>query len=802
MSNFAYPLRILLRVVGHGCGLVALMLAFMPAARATFCAGAMQPLQFGDNVMNLPEGSVGQPYKYLLHATGGTPPYVFHAKSLPPGLALSPNGVLAGDPGNLPLIAVFQVSAQDVNGCVVEKRLRVKIMPPAQSAQSAQPAQPAQAAASRPSLPPPAEPPPPEQLSAVSHADVLGKPASVQPEMDAYMLTSAVFDDKDVLAELKQMSASDAPAASATSADASDNLDPDPAFADDAVEADSATGDDEAKAVDDAVDVDAKAQFERLLQPLIGVEYPGRDLFAAALDTRLCRFSTALIVAAARKKGLALPHMGPGDCPPDWSTSTSQASFTTAAAVAWKDVPRALMSSGLRDVLIDKARQAHPLLDPVVPSWDGTGCGCVLDLSGEIYGFYPFWRTGSKPQPLDFSLLSRISLFALWYRDNGDLVVPNWTTPQQTAFIREAHRHRTQLDYTLYHNDWQFLEKAAGDGVARIASRLAEQAADLIDTPLPGLVARSHAWVPGFSTVERMGDGLTFFPDQVPAAGSALREPYERYVDLQIRALVIELRHRQRPYVLNIVLRDTDLEAKNGVWQVERMYDYVREAEAPNMQDDHIVVGGARYRSNTNVTLHYLVLLTDPTVRSKRDLRMAIYQDQSLNEDDRRVLLRKLIPVVSSGDASTGEIADQMAYFADNFGGVGFWATPDRNEPTGRMISERIRASFLTSIPEAERFDAWVCTHRWPLRMAFEALLLLWLIAFLVYRTNCRFRKLPYQLGLLIGAVGIVVLGALLLAGDPSLDRLREGNSLLLIVLVALIVSIAYHILKPRVEKP
>ena len=32
MSNFAYPLRILLRVVGHGCGLVALMLAFMPAS--------------------------------------------------------------------------------------------------------------------------------------------------------------------------------------------------------------------------------------------------------------------------------------------------------------------------------------------------------------------------------------------------------------------------------------------------------------------------------------------------------------------------------------------------------------------------------------------------------------------------------------------------------------------------------------------------------------------------------------------------------------------------------------------------
>jgi hypothetical protein len=40
------------------------------------------------------------------------------------------------------------------------------------------------------------------------------------------------------------------------------------------------------------------------------------------------------------------------------------------------------------------------------------------------------------------------------------------------------------------------------------------------------------------------------------------------------------------------------------------------------------------------------------------------------------------------------------------------------------------------------------------------------------------------------------------MAGDPALTRLREGNSMLVVVLVALIATIAYHLLKPRVEKP
>ncbi|TAM21794.1 MAG: hypothetical protein EPN68_11740 [Rhodanobacter sp.] len=785
-----------------------LWLVLLSAASAASCPGAAHALQFGDNVTNLPAGVVDRPYAHSLRATGGTPPYTFHAKSLPPGLSLSASGRLSGNPGPLPLIARFTASVSDHRGCIIHKPFRLVIVAAWRPATKSRPVP-------RPK-PAPKPEPPPKPLATMTPEEILAKPPATAPSMDTYMLTPAIFKDKAVLAELKQMSVNVAPATSTTPAydpgvievdapaSAATVAGGDNAGAEDAagndVAGDVATPDADASA-DAPLFVDTQAQFKRLLQPLIGVEYPGHDLFAAALDTRLCRFSAGLVAAAAHAQGVPLPK-GDGDhCPPDWATA-AQGDGAQDDKVAWQNVPLALMSPDMRDLLIAKARQNHPLGEPVSPTWDGRGCGCVGKLSGKVYGFYPFWRSGSKPQPLDFGLFSRISLFALWYHPNGDLVVPHWDTPQQVAFILMAHRHRTQLDYTLYRNDWTFLGKQSSTAETQMVAHLATQAADLIDTPLPGLVAHIHAWLPGFAKVERMGDGLTFFPDQVPAAGSSLRAPFKRYVDVQIRALIAELRHRPRHYVLNIVLRDSDLQGSDSAWSIDQLYDYVRAAEAPTVQNEHIVVGSARYQSNTNLTLHYLVLLTDPTAQSKRKLRILLAQDDQLNDDDRRVLLRKLIPVVSSGDASSGEVADQLAYFADNFGGVGFWATPDRSQPVGQAIATRIRASFLSKVPEAEQFDAWVCTHRWLLRFAFESLLLLWLIAFALYRTNCRFRKLPYQLGLLAGAVAVVLLGALLLAGDPGLEGLREGNALLGLLLFALIATIAYHILKPRVEKP
>src|SRR5262249_15151141 len=61
--------------------------------------GTAQELRI-TNVSSLPPGFVGGAYFQTLSATGGTPPYSWAAVagSLPPGLALSPNGLITGTP--------------------------------------------------------------------------------------------------------------------------------------------------------------------------------------------------------------------------------------------------------------------------------------------------------------------------------------------------------------------------------------------------------------------------------------------------------------------------------------------------------------------------------------------------------------------------------------------------------------------------------------------------------------------------------------------------------------------------------
>ncbi len=67
----------------------------------------------------LPNGSLGAPYRQVLSATGGVGPYTFTltSGSLPPGLTLSPSGVIAGTPTSAGDFA-FRLTATDFRGCV------------------------------------------------------------------------------------------------------------------------------------------------------------------------------------------------------------------------------------------------------------------------------------------------------------------------------------------------------------------------------------------------------------------------------------------------------------------------------------------------------------------------------------------------------------------------------------------------------------------------------------------------------------------------------------------------------------
>ena len=70
------------------------------------------------NSSPLPNGTLGQSYSVQLNATGGTPPYAFNwvgAPLLPPGLNLSPRGLISGTPGQAGSFT-FRVTVSDCDG--------------------------------------------------------------------------------------------------------------------------------------------------------------------------------------------------------------------------------------------------------------------------------------------------------------------------------------------------------------------------------------------------------------------------------------------------------------------------------------------------------------------------------------------------------------------------------------------------------------------------------------------------------------------------------------------------------------
>jgi len=79
---------------------------------------------------NLPDGTVNHSYSKTITADHGNSPYTFSVSSgsLPPGLTLSPGGVLSGTPTTAGTFT-FTVQATDSYQCTGSKQYSLKIKP-------------------------------------------------------------------------------------------------------------------------------------------------------------------------------------------------------------------------------------------------------------------------------------------------------------------------------------------------------------------------------------------------------------------------------------------------------------------------------------------------------------------------------------------------------------------------------------------------------------------------------------------------------------------------------------------------
>lgn len=755
-----------------------------PAPAASRALSQLQePLQLDSAAFRLPAALLERPYRRPLHAQGGRPPYRFELAdgALPEGIALSPLGVLQGT-ANKPGSYRFTVRLIDALGEQTQQRYLLAVVQARPKA--------AAAAASAASGPKP--------LTTLSAEDVLALPPA-RPLAQAYRLMPAVLD---ILLPAESVEDGSLPAPLAEPAASASQVDG----------AGGGAGGSAAPLPPLPVNLGTEQaeQLKLLLKPLTALEYPTRETFEAALDARLCAYSRMLSLQAAAKQGLTPPSEAQfaAACPPDWAAVAK--AKPVSGPPSWQQLPQTIMPAALRHWLVEAARHEHELkLDPPIV-WDGAGCGCVReDLSGQVYGFYPLWWTEGKAQQIDFSLLSRISVLGLPF---GDDLAPDaherWTLAQ-TNFIRTAQRHGTALDLVIYRNDWRFLQvqpPAAREAqIEQALLQLPQQARRLIDAPLPDWLSRAKAWLPGFGQTQHLGDGITIFFDELPPAGAQplWRQAFKDFHRRFVLAVIEQLRaNPKRRYALNLVVGDRQLSEPGAV---AGLFELLKAAEDPHLINGRIEESTAVYSSATNVTLRVIVLLSEPSALSKKQLRGRIEAEPALQGIDRRIFLRKLIPMISIGmpEAESQQFADDLVYFEDNFGGVGFWPLPMAGDTVSPGMSAALRTAFSGAAADSATRPIcdWACENRWPLRALFHLLLLTGAICLALLLWNCAWRA-RWGRYLPLGGIPVVLVGALLLNCDPQLRPLRDGTGLMWTVIAILFVAALWAVLKPKVEKP
>lgn len=749
----------------------------------------------------LPAARLGKAYQRALLAQGGRLPYRFKLMgNLPAGLELTSAGVITGTPTQSEQ-AFFSVRLNDETGLTVQQNYALRVTEPGTQAKASTSAStpasaPARAAALR--------------GVDLSKAQTTGE--NLPPSAIIYRLEQA---------QLEALKPQNPPPESAPDAVATEPVE----------QTASAASPSASKAPPRPPGFDWNeaqlAQLGQWLEGLFKQEFPHRQLFEAAVEARLCIYIREIVINEARKLGQTPPSASDlaAHCPKTRADATvavksdakpkpaaaPKAANKSAAAgqVAWPDLAPQLLPPELRRWLTDAARR-EVLLKPAKPlAWSGGGCGCLReDLRHQVYGFYPAWYAQGETHTIDFSQLSRVSYFALSFSEDLAIDSPDNWTAADTAFIREAKRYGTALDLTIYRRDWRFLlaqPKSEREAlVQRLTRQVPQHARDLIDTALPDRASRLKAWMPGFAQVQHMGDGITVYFDETPdpQADPAWAASFEDFYRRFVLGLGKALKDGERPYVLNLVMTHRQLASK-GPYDVAALFDLIKDIENPEFVNGRLLEVDGVYKGRSNVELRFVVMLSEPTTTSKKQPRALIESSPELRGGDRRIFLRKTIPVLLLPTGQLQQFEDDLVYAQDNFGGFALWGAPLQGV---NIDAAGQRALANVDLPQAhdgldDTVCAYVCVNRWWFRLAFELLLLVGLVILALLQWDCQWRA-KYGRYAPLGGIPTAVIGAALLHCDPALRAVREGNGPLSALLAISLLAALYVLLKPKEDKP
>jgi hypothetical protein len=536
-----------------------------------------------------------------------------------------------------------------------------------------------------------------------------------------------------------------------------------------------------------------RAQLRELLQPLVGVEYPTRWLFEAALQARHCAYWQLLVQASAQRQGRPAPALD--------GATIARAQPEPARGAGWtpKAFFDALLPPDLRESSVTLAREERALDEVEQLSWRAADCGCVRHLPYDIvYGVMPFWHATPATPPVDFSRFQRISVLGVQFDDQGVPIRPAHWDRDLPALVRTAWRHDVRLDMVVQRSEWASVVRLPAAERAALAQRAATAAVALAGTPIlpAGLRPLLSAW----DEPRHAFDGLTvMFEDPPGAERQAVDDPVRSFLRGFVDAAIAAMRQQRRELTLNIVVPDHWL-GRDGT---DRVPDLLKILDS----------AAARPADAPAIAVRLMVLLREPTRDTKKLMIESIARHAAVQDHHRVALLESIIVMsfppaepARLDDGAVGSFSDDLAYHKWVYGGVGLWPLPVSGVGAGDALLQRLAASDAQPGDGGltDRVCGWVCPRRSGARAAFEALLAATALGLAIYLAGCRVRRLGRWLGALLWALGLATLvaGAALLRCDPQLQTLRDGNLPLAVVLVLLAALGLWFSVRPRVPRP
>ena len=817
--------------------------AALPASAAVSSPGR-DPMWLVYQTVPLPSARLNRAYKARDLVRGGKPPYrIAIDGELPPGMFVEEDGALAGTPtktGSFRFLLTATDASRTRNLEQALYEIRVFDPQPAPAARAAP-------AASAASAPPARQAKAPNPLTSITE-DQTGRIVPADPPMPmTYVLTQAKLDDIFKNAEASAAESLTVAVAKGDADSAARSSPPAP------------------MAVTPPVVGPTLDQLREMLMPLKDVQHPTRAVFQDSVRATQCEYflrhveelSRELdkdqIQRCPRKTDLAARDR---DLPPPAASvlagvprrqaeaikrqieiarekekkALNKAAATVvlpAGSVAVNAFLDMLMPATLLEEITDAAGEMHPMADAralnLVPD---QGCGCSLtDIENDVYGFLPYWMQGGSDAaiPVRFEKFTRLQYMGAVLRNNGAYVRPDGWDSRGGGFARRVNQYGVGLDMVLYRRDFRtlmHLDDAARKDVLAASSAQVGAMMDLRHSDWQGDL--EAVLPPGWRAEVHVYDGVTVFfePTDEEAADPAFEEFYIDYVQSIVKLMQAR---KPRAFHLNLVIPQHLLGESSTAFRFRNLLAIMQSAEKKREKDsplDYKERGAAaasykstdEYGGDSPITVRFLAPLGMGSDVNKMQLRSRTDFTDELNGADRMAVLGSVMPVLvyTGGEAtkptpSAGDALDRdLVYIGWSFGGVAFWPVPVAQVGAGQLVLEKLHDRFWSFLDQDTSFCKLLCPMRVPLRLGLEALLVIVGTTLLLYGWNCRVRRMGRVILMVLWAGALVTLAvaSAIFSCDPSLNQLRTGNTLLVVIIGVLIVGGLIVTFKPRVEAP